>query len=206
MAYVLLLYFTLSHRLCSFLIYIIFITNISHLLTEKLCKYIISLNDDGDKIRRKERNNIFMEKKWPAYIAMVIICIPLFVVLGFAEELSMALLSAAISVIMLVVPIILAWIIGYMDDVKSFAANFKDPEIGERLTYKEDFALRRAIWNPIIIGVLCGISFVFTDTFCEVITFILAIIIAVKVKRFICEYKEMKEQLKGSADNESDAE
>lgn len=171
-----------------------------------LCKYIISLNDDGDKIRRKERNNIFMEKKWPAYIAMVIICIPLFVVLGFAEELSMALLSAAISVIMLVVPIILAWIIGYMDDVKSFAANFKDPEIGKRLAYKEDFALRRAIWNPIIIGVLCGISFVFTDTFCEVITFILAIIIAVKVKRFICEYKEMKEQLKGSADNESDAE
>lgn len=206
MAYVLLLYFTLSHRLCSFLIYIIFITNISHLLTEKLCKYIISLNDDGDKIRRKERNNIFMEKKWPAYIAMVIICIPLFVVLGFAEELSMALLSAAISVIMLVVPIILAWIIGYMDDVKSFAANFKDPEIGERLTYKEDFALRRAIWNPIIIGVLCGISFVFTDTFCEVITFILAIIIAVKVKRFICEYKEMKELLKDCLHNESDAE
>lgn len=206
MAYVLLLYFTLSHRLCSFLIYIIFITNISHLLTEKLCKYIISLNDDGDKIRRKERNNIFMEKKWPAYIAMVIICIPLFVVLGFAEELSMALLSAAISVIMLVVPIILAWIIGYMDDVKSFAANFKDPEIGKRLTYKEDFALRRAIWNPIIIGVLCGISFVFTDTFCEVITFILAIIIAVKVKRFICEYKEMKELLKDCLHNESDAE
>lgn len=185
---------------------IIFITNISHVLTEKLCKYIISLNDDGDKIRRKERDNIFMEKKWPAYIAMVIICIPLFVVLGFAEELSMALLSAAISVIMLVVPIILAWIIGYMDDVKSFAANFKDPEIGKRLTYKEDFALRRAIWNPIIIGVLCGISFVFTDTFCEVITFILAIIIAVKVKRFICEYKEMKELLKDRLHNESDAE
>lgn len=46
----------------------------------------------------------------------------------------------------------------------------------------------------------------FTDTFCEVITFILAIIIAVKVKRFICEYKEMKELLKDCLYNESDAE
>ena len=147
-----------------------------------------------------------MEKKWPAYIAIVIICIPLFVLLGFAEELSIALLSVVMSLIMVIVPIILAWIIGYMDDVKRFAENFKDFEMGKKITYKENFALRRAIWNPVIIGVLCGISFVFTDTFCEVITFILVIIIAVKGKRFICEYKEMKEQLKGSAGNESNAE
>lgn len=147
-----------------------------------------------------------MERKWPAYIAIVIICIPLFVVLSFAEELSMALFLSVVSVLAVIVPMILAWIIGYMDDVKRFADNFKDPEIGKTLTYKENFALRRALWNPVIIGVLCGASLLFTDALCAGITIILMVIIVFKVKAFIGEYKGMKELLKDSTHNQSDAE
>lgn len=147
-----------------------------------------------------------MERKWPAYIAIAIICIPLFVVLSFAEKLSMALFLSIMSVLTVIVPMALAWIIGYMDDVKNFAENFKDPEIGKKLTYKENFALRRALWNPVIVGVLCGASLLFTDAICAVITIILIVIIAFKVKAFVGEYKEMKESLKDSTHNQSDAE
>lgn len=118
----------------------------------------------------------------------------------------MALFLSVVSVLAVIVPMILAWIIGYMDDVKRFADNFKDPEMGKTLTYKENFALRRALWNPIIVGVLCGASLLFTDALCAVITIILMVIIVFKVKAFIGEYKGMKELLKDSTHNQSDAE
>lgn len=132
-----------------------------------------------------------MEKKWPAYIAIVIICIPILVVLGFAQELSQKLWSAFMSVLTLIVPMILAWIIGYMDDAESYTKNFR---------------LKKAIINTIIVGVLCGVSLVFTDTVCAVVTIVMAAIIAFRIKNLLCEYKKMKEILNSGTDDQDNVE
>lgn len=147
-----------------------------------------------------------MEKKWPAYIAIVIICIPLFVVLGYAETFSMNLLLFTVLGIVGVVPLVQAWVIGYMDDVKSFAENFKDPEIGKKLTYKKDFKVTRAILYPIIVGVLFVVFLMVANVFCVAMSVVMALIIAVKVKGFIGEYKEMKEVLNSGRDNQDNVE
>lgn len=172
----------------------------------KFYKCIILLNDEGNKIQEERKENIFMERKWPMYIAIVVICIPLLVVLGFAEEFSMKLLLFTVLGIVSVVPLIQAWVIGYMDDVKSFAENFKDPEIGKDLTYKKDFKVTRAILYPIIVGVLFAVFLIVANVFCVAMSVVMALIIAVKVKDFISEYKEMKEMLNSGIDDQDKVE
>lgn len=140
---------------------------------------------------REERKDTFMDKKWPAYIAIVIICIPLFVVLGYARDLSVTLWEAVMSVLTLITPVILAWIIGYMDGSENSS---------------KDSSAKKAMINAVIAGVLCGVSLIFGDTVCLVVTIILAVVIAVKVKGFVSEYKEMKEMLSASSEDESKAE
>lgn len=174
-------------------------------MTTKFYKCIISLSDEENKIH-EEGKEVFLEKKWPTYIAIVIICIPVLAVLGFAEKFSMAVLLTVMSSLMVIIPVVLAGIIGYMDDVKSFAENFKDPEIGKALTYRENFALRRTIWYPVITGVICGVSSVFTDSLCAAAAMALAVVIAVKVKGFASEYKEMKETLSSGGDDQDNEE
>lgn len=142
-------------------------------------------------MQEERKDVVFMEKKWPAYIAIAIICIPILVILAFAEELSVALWSSFMSVLTLIVPMLLAWIIGYMDDAETLTKNFR---------------LKKAIINTIIVGVLCGVSLVFTDTVCAVVTIIMAVIIAVRVKKYICEYREMKEMLSSGRDNQDNVE
>lgn len=166
----------------------------------------MSLNDEGNKMQEEGKDVIFMEKKWPAYIAIVIICIPLFVVLGFAETFSMNLLLFTVFGIVSVIPLIQAWVIGYMDDVKSFAENFNDPEIGKDLTYKKDFKVTRAILYPIIVGVLLVVFFIVANVFCVVMSVVMSLIIAVKVKDFVGEYKEMKEMINSHTDDQDNVE
>lgn len=151
----------------------------------------MSLNDEGNKMQEERKDVIFMDKKWPAYIAIVIICIPILVVLGFAQELSLALWSSIMSVLTLIVPMLLAWIIGYMDDAETLAKNFR---------------LKKAIINTVIVGILCGVSLVFTDTLCAVVTIIMAVIIAVRVKKYVCEYRETKEMPNFGTDNQENVE
>lgn len=186
--------------------YIVLITNILYILTTGSCKCIMSLNDEGNKMQEEGKDVIYMEKKWPAYIAIVIICIPLFVVLGYAETFSMNLLLFTIFGIVSVIPLIQAWVIGYMDDVKSFAENFKDPEIGKDLTYKKDFKVTRAILYPIIVGVLLVVFFIVANVFCVVMSVVMSLIIAVKVKGFVGEYKEMKEMINSHTDDQDNVE
>lgn len=140
----------------------------------------MSLNDEGNKMQEEGKDVIFMEKRWPAYIAIVVICIPVFALLGFAQELSQKLWSSIMSVLTLIVPMILAWIIGYMDDAETLTKNYR---------------LKKAIINTIIVGILCGVSLVFTDTLCAVVTIIMAVIIAVRVKEYVCKYRKIKEIL-----------
>lgn len=151
----------------------------------------MSLNDEGNKMQEERKDVIFMDKKWPAYIAIVIICIPVLVVLGFAQELSLALWSSIMSVLTLIVPMLLAWIIGYMDDAETLVKNFR---------------LKKAIINTVIVGILCGVSLVFTDTLCAVVTIIMAVIIAVRVKKYVCEYRETKEMPNFGTDNQENVE
>lgn len=171
--------------------YIILITNILSILTTEFYKCIISLNDKGNKMQEERKENIFMERKWPAYIAIAIICIPILVVLGFAQELSQKLWSSIMSVLTLIVPMILAWIIGYMDDAETLTKNFRP---------------KKAIINTIIVGILCGVSLVFTDTVCAVVTIIMTVIIAVRVKKYVCEYREMKEMPSFGTDDQDNVE
>lgn len=117
--------FILRQILSKLFNYIFFITYILFILTADFYKYIMSLNDEENKMQEEGKDVIFMEKKWPAYIAIVVICIPILVVLGFAQELSENLWSALMSVLTLIVPMILAWIIGYMDDAESHTKNFR---------------------------------------------------------------------------------
>lgn len=166
----------------------------------------MSLNDEGNKMQEEGKDVIYMEKKWPAYIAIVIICIPLFVVLGYAETFSMNLLLFTIFGIVSVIPLIQAWVIGYMDDVKSFAENFKDTEIGKDLTYKKDFKVTRAILYPIIVGVLFVVFLMVANVFCVAMSVVMALIIAVKVKGFVGEYKEMKEMINSHTDDQDNVE
>lgn len=132
-----------------------------------------------------------MEKKWPAYIAIAVICIPILVVLGFAQELSQRLWSSIMSVFTLIVPMILAWIIGYMDDAQAHTKNFR---------------LKKAIINTVIVGILCGVSLVFTDTLCAVVTIIMAAIIAFRIKNLLCEYREIKDMTKFGTDDQDNVE
>lgn len=171
--------------------YIVLITNILSVLTTGFCKCIMPLNDEGNKMQEEGKDVIYMEKKWPAYIAILIICIPVLVVLGFAQELSENLWSAFMSVLTLIVPMILAWIIGYMDDAESHTKNFR---------------LKKAIINTIIVGVLCGVSLVFTDTICAVVTIVMAAIIAFRIKNLLCEYREMKDMTKFGTDDQDNVE
>lgn len=145
------------------------------------------LSDEGNKIQEERKDAIFMEKKWPAYIAIVIICIPIFVVLGFAQELSTSLWETAMDVLRLIVPIILAGIIGYMDDA---------------LTFAEKIKLRKAIIYAVITGIVCGVSMIFAESVSAVITVVLAAVMAVKVKGFVGEYREMKEMLNYGTDDQ----
>lgn len=149
------------------------------------------MSDEGNKIQEERKDVIFMEKKWPAYIAIVIICIPLFVVLGFAQELSTSLWKTVMDVLRLIVPIILAGIIGYMDDA---------------LTFAEKIKLRKAITYAVLAGIVCGVSMIFAESISAIITAVLAVVIAVKVKGFIGEYKEMKEVLNSGRDNQDNVE
>lgn len=149
---------------------------------------------------------LIIERKWPAYIAIVIICIPIFVVLGFAETFSMKLMLFTVFGIAGVVPLIQAWVIGYMDDVKSFAENFKDPDIGKNLTYKKNFKVTRAILYPIVVGVLFAVFLIADNVFCVAMSVVMTLIIAVKVKGFVGEYKEMKEILNSGKDDKDNME
>lgn len=108
---------------------------------------------------------------------------------GFSTIAHMQISTALFAV----TPLVLAWLIGYADDVKIYINALKKKQNDGTITAFKTSTAKR---NMIIVGIIYIVSEIYTTLIIDLIPFILSVIAAVKFSDIFKEYVNLQKTLK----------